>query len=1187
MLFVMSSLLIAEDSDTLTQIAATEVSMRKLTPELEKSKKRMEQNSSSKTREQLYREVFGIPPPKPPRQVEASLTVNEKVDGKIDVVFSDDRTDFSIPAPPVISMIAEMISTELLNSVKSKINDGRLTKSQLDELRFETTFDVQDYLVHIEIPPDLLSKQVHDLKGYRDDPYVVECTKPNAISAYINVYANEKLKYLQSSSNDSSNMYSTLLKKSNKEIRQPVYGNIDGAININGVVLEGGGSYREMYDHPIQKKDVRLVYDLPRKFLRFTAGDLAYKTTGYLSYVTIGGIGIAKDYTLQPHVNSYPVSDREFFLNEQSEVDVWVNDVLVKSLVLDPGTHDIRGFPFASGSNKVRIVIKDFSGRSETLDFSYVYEPALLAKGKSQYTCNIGAPSTISRNGYEYTTNDPYLLASYKRGLTDRLTFDMYGQGFADRAIAGSEGIYAFSLGNLNLNLAGSYNKTDGPDYAARLGFFYRSKVSYSKKGNALSNQLQRINPITWNTEVEYIGPKFPKRIQDSLEYYDDGIRFSTALAIPMQGQFDFGLKSTYTIRPDSSKVFGIDIGFQKTLFRFLRTGANLSYTSDTKTKLANPAVSINAQWTFISGPHSFSVNETVSKQPPVSVDTLLSSATGNHKWGFNTDVQWDYLDLNPRPEKLTTGITARVGEEYSEYNGRLGYNGNCGSIEFNQNLATPGYFQEQFIQHQSDLTLKTALVFAGGTIALSRPVYGGFMIAKGVKNLKRSKIRVNPNDEGYDATSVWYSPAVLTLNSPYLLQKINLSPLNSSVASVNEKMSFNLYPHYKSGFLLTVGTDITVLVIGTLLDTKGKPFKYQSITIKCKDDPGFVTVNTFTNQGGKFQFMGTAGQTYEMRLSGTDSTGKPIPISIPKDKNDYYRVGEVYADGNQQQVSEDVNDRIIPDSSMTKTIVDSSNHGNDMFATDPEPQSNPADSADSNETVTWAPSKEETESDTVKVDPEDMVDESLAKNLVDRRARQAYVMGTLKGPQGVLPFTAFEVTQVDDPLQNPIRSFTNQDGKFQIICAKPTNYRILAPLISNGDTVPGTTTFYVTARSMGSHCQVGKLTLIPDQNVSLTVLPSNDASILVTGIIIDNNGQPMQYTPFSFISLNETRSSFTDKDGSFEIICPASGRYMISIKGSKNGPGTLLIIPPGTKGRFDIGRQTMVPNEPPSGQLK
>jgi outer membrane usher protein len=902
------------DTDTLSDITTTETVSRKPATDLEDSKKKLEQNSS-KTREQLYREVFGIPPPKPPREVEASLTVNENVDGRIDVIFSEDRKDFSIPAAPVISMITEMISAKLLDLVKSKINKGRLTKGQLDKLRLETTFDSQDYLVHIAIPPDLLSKQFHDLNGYRDDPYIIECTKPNAMSAYVNFYLNEKLKYMQTSSRDSTNAYYKLLKKTNKEIRQPVYGNIDGAINIKGLVLEGGGSYREIYDHSFQKRDIRLVYDTPKKLLRFTAGDITYKTTGYLSYVTMGGIGIAKDYALQPHVNSYPISEQEFFLNEQSEVDVWVNDVLVKSMILEPGAHDIRGFPFATGSNNVRIEIKDFSGKTETLQFSYIYEPTLLSKGKSNFVFNAGFPSTIARNEYEYNIRDPYLLATYKRGLTNKITVDVYGQCFIDRAIAGSEGIYAFSLGNIYLNLTGSYNTADGPDLAARLGFFYRSKVSYSKTKNTASAQLQRINPITWNTEVEYMGSHFPKRIQDSIEYYDNGIRISTDLSIPMPGQFNVGLKSSYAIRPDSTNIFGINIGFQKTIFRSLRAGASLSYTSDIKTKLANPSVSVNAQWTFISGPNNFSVNETVSRQPPASADTLVSAAIKDRQWGFNTDVQWDYLSINPRPEKVTAGLTARVGEQYSEYNGRLGYNGNGGSIEFNQNLATPGYFQDQLIQHQSDLTLKTSLVFVDGTVGFSRPVYDGFMVAKGVKNLKGCKIRVNPNDEGYDATSVWYSPAVLTLHSPYKLRKIQLTPINSTVASVNEKMSFNLFPQYKSGFLLKVGTDITVLVIGTLLDFNRNPFAYQSIKISNRVDSS-ETIRTFTNQAGKFQFMGKADQTYEMLLDEASTTRKPILITIPADKNDFYRVGDIL----RGRSSDDIyyNDSGAPDASKS-----------------------------------------------------------------------------------------------------------------------------------------------------------------------------------------------------------------------------------------------------------------------------
>jgi outer membrane usher protein len=1100
-------------------------------------------------------------------------------------------------------MISEMISVELLNVVKSKIdNTGRLTKSQLDELRLETSFDSEEYLVHIAIPPDLLSKQVHDLKGYRDDPYVMECIKPNVISAFMNMYFNEKLRYMQSSSRDSSNAYYKILQNTNKDIRQPIFGNIDGAINIKGVVLEGGCSYLEKYNTKIQKKDVRLVYDLPRKYLRFTAGDLTYKTTGYLSYVPTGGLSIAKDYSLQPNVSSYPISDREFFLKEQSEVDVWVNDILVKSMVLEPGTHDIRGFPFAAGSNNVRIEIRDFSGRAATLEFLHIYESTLLAKGKSQYTCNIGVPSNIVRNEYRYNTRDPYLLATYRRGLTDRLTFDVYTQSFLDRAIAGSAGIYALSLGNLHLNIAGSYAKTDGVDFAARLGFFYRSKVSYQKKENTVSSQLQRVNPITWNTEVEYIGPVFPKRLQDSLEYYDNGIRFSTEFAIPMQEQFNVGLKSTYTMRPTSGNVFGINVGFQKTMFRSLRAGANLSYTSDTKTNQANPSVSVNVQWTFISGSNSFSVNEAVTRKAPVSTDTLLSTVSKNDQWDFNTDVQWDYLTLNSRPEKVNAGITARVGEQYSEYNGRLGYNGNGGSIEFNQNLATPGYFQEQLIQHQTDLALKTSLVFADGAVGFSRPVYSGFMIAKGVKNLKGSKIKVNSNDEGYDAASVWHNPAVLLLHSPYQLQKVQLFPINSSVASVNEKTSFNLFPQYKSGFLLKIGTDVTVLVIGTLLDYNSNPLGYQSITITLKSDTKHQPISTFTNKAGKFQFMGKAGQTYEILLSGSSTSDKPILITIPEDKNDFYRAKDIITSVITEV--DDVNENTVPaestfvnsdkseilNKSTEKLSIDSSKTG--MFnknnknlaadslnfsVTESTKMRNPMDSVDTNAAIKWDLSQDEFIDDAVIIEPQDVIDNSLTKNLVDPKARKTFVLGTLRDPAGKpMPLTVFDITPLDDSSGVPIRSFTNKDGNFQIICTKPTRYRISTKLPMNSDPFIGIDTFSVAARSMGSYHQTGKLKLNKSQEVPL-IDPSSDSAVLVCGTLMDKDEKLIQFTPISFISLDNVVNTITDKDGSFQMFCRQPGMYMIYLTNSKNSTGVIVNIKPGTKGIFNVGHQTIV----------
>ncbi len=1133
------------NTDTLVQVAQTEVSLSPLSPELLDSKNILEKTNSSKTREQLYREIFGIPPPKPPRQLEASLTVNEKVNGVIEVIFSEDRTDFSIPAAPVISLIAEMISPELLTLVKSKINSaGQLTKKHLDNIRLETTFESQDYIVHIEIPADLLSKQVYDLKGYRDDPYMTEHIKPNAVSAYLNAHINEKIRYFQSGSNDTLNMYYKISKRLNSEIRQPLTAKIDGAVTVKGVVLEGGGTYNEMYDNAVQKNTIRLVYDLPKHFLRLSAGDVTYKTTGYQSYIPIGGIGISKDYALQPHTNSYPVSNREFFLTEQSEVDVWVNDILVKSLLLEPGTHDIRGFPFATGSNNVRIETRDFSGRIETLEFSFIHEPVLLAKGKSHYLFNIGLPSRIYKNEYVYNTHDPYMVATYKRGLIDNFSFEVYGQGFLDRGIAGANGIYALSLGTIHADLAGSFDTKEGADIGAKLGFFYRSKVSYSKSKKSSTGSLQRINPITWNTLIEYLGDGFPKAIQDSSVFYEKQLRFSTDLSIPMPGQFNFNLKSAFSIIPDSNNIFEIGMGFQKTLFRSLRAAANFSYLSDTRSNRANPYVSVQAQWTFNSGPNSITVSESVTRQPPASSDTLMSNNAKKREWDFATDVNWDYLNTYQRPGKISGGISAHIDEMYSNYNGRVGYSGNAGSIEFNQNLGTPGYFQEQFIQHQSDLTLKTSLVFADGTIALSRPVYSSFVIAKGTKNLKGSTIRINPYDkDDYEATSTWFGPAALPLQSPYTLKKIKVSPLNSSVASINDRVDFTLFPHYKSGFLLKVGSDITVLVIGTLLDKYGNTLNYQAISITSNDTTDFKPISTFTNQAGRFQFMGTAGQTYEMRLDGLPDD-KPVSITIPDDKNDFYRVGEIRTGA------------LNSEPSQSSTVDEPPTPANEL----PEQEKPAANVA--------AASLSMPASDADKI-----IDKKTVEKPVDPDVKTSYIFGTLRDSSGTpISLTSFEIIPLDDPSAAPIRSFTNKDGNFQFIGTKPAKYRMATTESPDSGSLDLVDTFSVTEADMGLHHQIRTIRLNKNE-IPVQVSKTDARTLKVTGTIENKEGMLLKLAPVSVISIDTLINSFTDDNGAFQFITRSPGKYMIYATGSGTNTGAIINLKPEVNGIIDVGR--------------
>ena len=56
---------------------------------------------------------------------------------------------------------------------------------------------------------------------------------------------------------------------------------LDGALNIDGVVLEGSAFGEVSEAAALDRGDVRLVYDLPQRALRLMAGDLSYPVVGY------------------------------------------------------------------------------------------------------------------------------------------------------------------------------------------------------------------------------------------------------------------------------------------------------------------------------------------------------------------------------------------------------------------------------------------------------------------------------------------------------------------------------------------------------------------------------------------------------------------------------------------------------------------------------------------------------------------------------------------------------------------------------------------------------------------------------------------------------------------------------------------------------------------------------------------
>jgi len=1028
---------------------------------IEASKNEMERTLSGKTREQLYREVFHTSPPKRPKQVEASLVVNEITDGVMEIDFTDDHLDFSMPVLPIMRILSGIAIPDLLNKVKTAVDStGRIEKSTLAGMGLQTTFDNETYQIKILVPAIFLLKQVHQLSGLMEDPYAVEAVKPSPVSAYCNIQADQQVNYFQNLSSNSSDVQKLMVENANKNARRPITANFDGAMNAKGVVLEGMANYQEDLKHPFQRQDVRAVYDRPREALRFSAGDIQYLTVGYLANVRMGGVSVSKDLSLQPYVLTYPVGEHEFYLTNPAEAEIWVNDVFVSKMVLEPGTHDIRGFPFSTGSNHVKIVLNDFSGRRDSIDFSFVYNTTLLAKGLSRYSVSAGFPSYIVQQRYVYNEDQPCFTAAYERGVSDRLTVDLYSEAFTtetntmsfsnttnnlaifkkDYALSRSRdgmigfgGLYGIPQGFLELNAAGSYVKNRGLGSAVRLGYTYETKVSYKNSDRRQPDALKLYSPISWNTQVEYLSSKFLKSPIDSPYNYLEALKLSTNLNIPLGERLVIDAGSMYYIRRDTTNLFEIMLRLQKSWLNNLSASLTFQYTSDIYGHQANPQVLASVQWLFRTNKNEFGLNETISRHPPDNPAQTVSQSqpnqttqTSSQQWDFNTGFQWNYDNAKQSPERILASVNGQLGPQSNDYDALLGYTGNQGTLQLTQDMFQPEYSGANYLQHKTDLSLRTALVYAGNTVCLSRPLYsGGFVIVNGVKNLSGDKIKVNPSEQGYDAVTNIFGPAVLPLYSPYQLKRIRIEPENPPMGYVNEKSLFTLFPQYKSGFCLNIGSEKSVLVLGALHDFDSSAFAYQTISIVAVDEKKAATVMTFTNGVGRFQFLGHENQSYKI-MPPPSWDRLPITFKIPKNTSGFHHTGVI-------------------------TFVKLSSTAN-------------ADSgkADTAKQDTVRPSAAKTDST-----------KTLNMNDTTSKGPWISVLGSIASQKGkTLASTSLIVSYLDSdptPPSNTIyypKSITNEHGLFQFVCRKSGNYKIT---VADGADKNAGVSFYVPSGTKGS----------------------------------------------------------------------------------------------------------------------
>ncbi len=264
-----------------------------------------------------------------------------------------------------------LLKREDLNRLKFKEEYGLVVKfdeeeyvslESIDGLTFE--INIEDGVLDIIAAPHLFNMHEFDTAYERSDRFT-----PGTASAFLNYGAT--------------------------------YNNInnDSFFNISGELGGSAGDFFGSTTFEYQKtenseKIVRLLTTLTKSdrenLHTISLGDVLASSGAAGSKLNMGGINVSKNYSIAPSLIRFPAPDFKVSVDTPSEVEVYLNNSLLRTEKLSPGEFVFKDLPATVGAGTARVVIRGSDGRERTFIMPYYYSNRLLQKGLNEYDYSIG-----------------------------------------------------------------------------------------------------------------------------------------------------------------------------------------------------------------------------------------------------------------------------------------------------------------------------------------------------------------------------------------------------------------------------------------------------------------------------------------------------------------------------------------------------------------------------------------------------------------------------------------------------------------------------------------------------------------------------------------------------------------------------------------------------------------------------
>lgn len=713
-----------------------------------------------------------------------------------------------------------------------------ITISDLSLSSLSINFDTSTQAIYLSIPLDFRSE--FPIPVYRrNNPTIgVDYLTSSKFSAIANAYGSANI----------ANKSEFLDKNQTNENV-----GIETAIRWNDIVFETGANYASGANEKLTFRNTRFVKDLVDERLRLQAGDLYVSNRALQSQIDAFGFSISRYFGTKPYTSIRPNPSRSFVVKGGARVSIYINGRLSKEVRLAAGRYSLQDLPLRSSSgNDIRLIINYDSGETEQLLFNAFYDFDLLLKGTSEFATSIGVRSQIVNGKRDYQEDKPILSTFYRRGFSDTLSLGINAQAENNYVNIGLEGLLTTGIGSFGVFSNASSSEGNTGDV---LSIFYR--LNHFFDDGMLSLNLQNeFTDANYRTIVNSDKqPEYTNHITGNMTY-DSSAGYSLSTTYEKKTPIQEIQDET---RISASLTFGSRLGS-------ISLSGRLDETSEGRTN--SWGITLNTAFDFGSSSLAYQSNDPY------------------YRFGFANPPQAGAYSIG-----YDVAHTKRAEHDQSRLG--LSYAGNRFDSRLEFNVADGQNSLQYGDEVNTTLFFSTALVYADGKSALSRPVDDSFAIFPANKGAEKFKLGVDPqssfwtDNNRYHAWSDALGPPVVNNLNSYHLRHITVdapfAPAGTSIGS----QAYSILPGYRSGLAIPVGSDENAAIIGSIVDKNNNivPFAV-GYTLGNNGDKN----NFFTNGGGRFYVASLrAGSSVELVFTHPVST--TVNISIPENTVGIFRI--------------------------------------------------------------------------------------------------------------------------------------------------------------------------------------------------------------------------------------------------------------------------------------------------------